>query len=96
MYFASSNDPRFGSILCGYCGLKRKTQLEWLNQAYYKINYRNQVLWAYDLAHVQILYDYLHLKKRPSIRESYLLKKVPTIFLKKHARDHLCKKFAEV
>lgn len=92
MYLRQFEDVRLGSILCIHCGLKRKTQLEWLSQAYYKISYRNQVLWAYDLAHAQILYDYLWQKNRPSTLNSYLLKQVPTIFLKKHARAYLCKK----
>ena len=83
-----------GSLICWSCGLKKKTNLDWLNQAYYQIEYRQQVLWAYDLKHVQILYDYLS-KMNRSDREHTYLKHLPKIFLKKHARDFLCKKLAK-
>lgn len=83
-----------GSVICRHCELKKKINLDWLNQAYYQIEYRQHVLWAYNLEHVKILYDYLYLTKRTE-REHPYLKHLPKIFLKKNARGYLCKKLAQ-
>ena len=71
----------------------QKHELNWPNDAYYVVMYRQQALWAFHREAAIDLYDYLKedLRDHKKYRHSFFLLHIPTIFKQKKARVHVTK-----
>ena len=88
-YLRSSHGLGVGSIRCEHCEMRGKYKLNWPDDAYYSIAYRNQVLWAFHRESALELQHYLLSTKRdvsPYRWASFLLH-VPTVFKTHKARE---------
>jgi hypothetical protein len=92
-YLRSSRDAGVGSVRCQRCGKRGKYTLNWPNNAYYSIAYRNHVLWAFHRESALELHQYLLSAKRDVSQycwSSFLLH-LPTVFKTRKARDAVAK-----
>lgn len=90
-----------GSYRCAECATQRKYNLSWPNDAYYQINYRGNVLWAYDRHTAVRLFDYIRSHTRlkspeNSIVQDWFLRKIPEHFQSAKARDEITKKLGKL
>ena len=83
-----------GVIRCMSCGYLRKHVLDWPENAYFQIEHRGDVLWAFDRETAVVLRDYIasNMRSRRGQRYSGFLRKVPKQFLSAKARPVLGKK----
>ena len=97
-YWMRSHDGRAGAILCDACGLNRKHDLDWPNDAFYQIEYRNSVLWAFNRDSASELLTYIESEDRTRQNFTYsnFLMKIPTVFLTKKARGTVAKRLTAV
>lgn len=87
-----------GGVCCEVCGERRKHDLNWPNDAYYVVMYRQQFLWAFHREAAYELYQYLSEKLRDPwrYRYSFFLLHIPAIFKQKKARDHVMKQLLKL
>ena len=87
-----------GAILCAKCGLNCKHELDWPGDAFFQIEYRNNVLWAFDRDIASELLEYIASQDRDRhrFRHHLFLMKIPSVFLSKKARETVVKKLAAV
>ncbi|MDO3666151.1 hypothetical protein [Acinetobacter higginsii] len=80
-----------GGVICESCGYRHKHELNWPNDAYYVVMYRQQALWAFHREAAIELYHYLTeaLRDHKKYRYSFFLLHIPTIFKQKKARQHV-------
>lgn len=85
-----------GTLFCIACGLRRKHQLSWPQEAYFQITYKGKVLWAYDRRCAAELLDYIASKDRERADYQYraFLLTVPSFFQTKAARDEVVKRLS--
>lgn len=84
---------KHGAMVCSSCGVRRKHDLSWPNEAYFSIDYKGNYLWAYDRSHAVELLDYIASKDRDRSKykhRSFLLH-LPAIFQTHKARDYIIK-----
>ena len=88
-YRFSSSHGRDGTIVCERCGIRRKHTLNWPEEAFFQIDYKGNVLWAFDRQSTAELIDYIGSSHRKADQYSYwpFLMKIPSIFLSSHARQ---------
>lgn len=88
----------FGAYACHNCHEVRRHNLEWPKDAYFQINYRGEVLWAFHREATACLRDYIASKLRnpESYKWSRMLLHVPTKFLVQNARDTVIKRLDQV
>lgn len=81
-------DSYLGAYSCQYCGVKRKYQLQWYNDAYYKTQIKGHCLWAFDRPSLIALRSYIASHDRNAFRYDYsmFLLHIPTIFETKKNR----------
>lgn len=87
-----------GGVICKSCSCKQKHELNWPNDAYYVVMYKQQTLWAFHQEAATDLYHYLaeNLRDHKIYRHSFFLLHIPTIFKQKKARDHLTKQLLKM
>lgn len=87
-------NDKLGSVVCHSCGCRRKHTLSWPEEAFFAIEFKSKVLWAYNRASALELRDYIASKdrKKRDYKYSGLLKFLPTIFLDRKNRDKLVSK----
>lgn len=85
-----------GTVFCIPCGLRRKHELFWPNEAYFQIDYKGHVLWAFDRRCAAELLDFIQSKgrDRSKYNHSTFLLKLPPHFLARNARDTVAKRLA--
>jgi len=76
--------PVWGVISCRSCPCRRKHKLDWPQDAFYKVEVCNDVLWGWSRDHFVSIRDFISSKdrdlgKRPNY--SWLHKKIPAHFL---------------
>ena len=94
---ASHGSPRsidLGTVVCTACGTRRKHTLNWPQEAYYQIEHRGDVLWAFDRECTSELLAFITSddRKRDDYRYRLFLMKVPGVFLGKKVRGAISKK----
>ena len=94
--------PR-GVIACNHCTLRRRTNINWPEQAYFNIEYKNKKLWAYDREMAQAILEYLKNPYRRKFSQSIKnqtsygwLSNLPTVFQTKKATPHVIKKLEKL
>ena len=83
-----------GTLVCECCGKRSKHTLDWPREAYFQIEYRNQILWAFDRASTAELIDYIcasHRRPDDFIYWPFLMK-IPHVFLTRQARETVVKR----
>lgn len=87
-----------GSIRCGSCHMRRKHELNWPEEAYFSVAYRNHVLWAFHRESAAELLEYLLSTERDNsqYRWRYFLRHVPTVFKVRKARDAVTKQLSKL
>ena len=97
-YLYRSTGIDLGSIRCRGCQYAKKHTLNWPGDAYFKMEYRGRILWAYDLECVHELLRYVEDKDRS--RDGYkwrpFLREVPTHFLTAKARGAVAKRLRKL
>lgn len=85
-----------GTIVCRNCGLRRKHGLSWPSDAYFQIEYRRHILWAFNRESAVELLDFVRSKDRDRSKYKYrsFLLKMPPEFLAKNARDEVTKRLS--
>lgn len=83
-----------GVVTCSSCFMKAKYMLKWPEDAYYYIEYKGQLLWAYHLDAFISIYDYIQSKQRHRRKSGHViyLLHIPHHFLTQHARNEVIKK----
>ena len=83
-----------GTIVCDACVLRRKHTLDWPADAYYAVEYRGQVLWAFEEDSMAALTDFIGStdRRKSGRRWQSFLHKIPAHFLGAEARAPLEKK----
>ncbi len=85
-----------GTIVCRSCGLRRKHGLSWPDEAYFQIEHKRQILWAFDRESAVELLDFIRSKDRERSKYKYrtFLLKIPPQFLDKKVRDIVTKRLS--
>jgi sarcosine oxidase delta subunit len=95
-YFVRSQQTDRGTVVCAACGLRRKHRLAWPSDAWFQVEHRGKVLWAFDRSSANALRELIAAtgarKKTRRDRWSSFLLHVPKEFLAASARDSLGKK----
>ena len=86
-------DKNEGSWRCYSCYRCSKHVLNWPIDAYYSVEYKGQILWAFNKESAQEVLAYLQQKKCNKDDKYYnLIKRIPAIFTSSKARDSVIKK----
>lgn len=85
-----------GSVVCAGCGLRKKHTLSWPREAYFQIEYKRRILWAFDRVSTVELLDFIRSKDRDRSKYKYrsFLLKIPPQFLVKNARNTVTKRLS--
>lgn len=96
-YWSRDYEGDYGVATCQSCSLRRKHILDWPQDAYYQIEYRGEILWAFNKSTAHALLKYIESDERQLGIDGYghFLFKIPTVFKSKKARDHIVKKFSQ-
>ena len=94
-----------GAIRCTECLVQKKHELKWPDEAYFQIEYKNRILWAYDRSSALKILDYLESDERKKAVEYYVekpwntyatedwfLRQIPTHFKTAKARPEIVTK----
>jgi hypothetical protein len=97
-YLYRSSNRDVGSVDCSQCGLRQIHHLKWPQDAYYQIEYKGQILWAFDRETANELKEYILSKDRDraKFQWQFFLLHVPAIFLKQNAREEIVKKLEKL
>jgi len=87
-----------GAVVCGSCGYRKKHRLSWPDEAFFQVDYKGEVLWAFDRESATELLDHIRSEDRNRERAKWraFLRHVPSHFLKKKARDDVSKKLRKL
>ncbi|MEP6341684.1 MAG: hypothetical protein ABJ275_00045 [Maricaulaceae bacterium] len=103
-YYYSRRNASRGVIVCNSCDFRRLHKLSWPNDAYFKINYKTETLWAFNREMVIVILNYLKSsdrKKRVTSTTGHVsqhtwLRKIPTVFQTKKSAPHVIKKLEKI
>lgn len=97
-YFRNRAEWPVGSIRCGFCHLRKMHMLNWPDKAYFSIEHRRHVLWAFHRESAIELLQYL-LSKDRNISQyqwgSFLLH-VPSVFKVRKAKVAVTKRLSRL
>lgn len=87
-----------GVVICPSCFTKTKHVLKWPEEAYYCIEYKGQLLWAYDRHAFVSIYDYIQSQLRDRKKSGHIiyLLHIPSHFLTRRARTDVIEKMERV
>ena len=97
-YLYRTHGHDIGTLTCTSCSERKKHQLQWPQQAYFQIDYRNHVLWAFNEESLCDLIDFIRSDDRDTTkyRWSAFLRHVPSQFLGRKARESVVKKLEKL
>lgn len=92
-YLYRSHGLDWGAVVCGSCGYRKKHHLSWPGDAYFQVEYKSNVLWAFDRESATALLDYICSETRETSHSKWaaFLRHIPSLFLKKGARGTVSK-----
>jgi len=98
-----------GTIRCTKCLIQKKHKLNWPEDAYFKIQYKGQTLWAYDRKYALKLLNYIKSDERKKrivgykgnsqntfISQDWFLRHIPEHFQTAKARPEIVKKLTKL
>lgn len=92
-YHPYGSQCEYGSLICKHCLLRKKHQLNWVNDAFFQWSTgHGKTLRAWNREHAMQLKEYICSKKRVRSCMSFSL---PAEFKKKQMREFLCKKMTK-
>lgn len=96
-YLLRNHGLDIGSVTCHSCGCRKKHSLNWPDEAYFQIDYKGKVLWAFDRESATVLLDHIRsgIRQRDRKWKAFLLH-VPSHFLKWKARDEVSSKLVKL
>lgn len=91
--FALNSRPQ-GTLVCLGCDLRRKHSLDWPVDAYFQIEHKGSVLWAYDRGTATELLEFINSDGREAAKFEHgrFLRRIPTLFLQASNRSAVTKK----
>lgn len=91
---AFTDGTDLGLICCHQCMAKQKHQLEWPQDAFYSIEFKGHLLWAFNKVMMQQIRDYIQAKDRDAVfaSEPIVIRHLPTVFKLAKNREGLVKK----
>lgn len=97
-YLCRSHGFDIGVVVCPKCQFQRKHNLKWPDDAYFKIQYKGQLLWAFDRSSGLELLKFIQStdRNRANFLHRSFLMKVPALFLNKKARPEISKKLTQI
>jgi len=92
-FLSQNRQPQIGSLKCLTCQTAKKHTLNWPEEAYYSIEYKGSVLWAFHKESAIELRDYIASTDRNEDKYKWrgFLLHIPTTFKKHNARDRVVK-----
>jgi hypothetical protein len=93
-YLYRSHGLDIGAVRCNNCGVRRKHDLAWSDDAYFKVDYKGQRLWAFDRESAAELRDYIASPDRGLRHRTWkaFLRHVPTLFKERGTRQTVLKR----
>lgn len=93
-YLIRNHRLDWGAFRCNVCHSCEKYTLQWPEDAYFSIEYKTQLLWAFNRESFVELKNYIksHDRDIKKFKWSGFLLHIPTIFKKQSARDSIVKK----
>ncbi len=93
-YLYRSHGSDIGTLICGACFLRQKHELDWPKEAFFQVEYKQQVLWAFHRETVVELIEFVKSqgRKEDQYKWSSFLRHIPTHFLQSGAREPVLKK----
>jgi hypothetical protein len=93
-----------GVIVCHCCSYRKLHKLSWPEDAYFKIDYKGNLLWAYNREMGNIILEYLSSNDRKKrvvgtvryLSQHYWLRKIPTVFQTKKAKNEVITKLTKM
>jgi hypothetical protein len=87
-----------GTVFCAACGLLRKHNLTWPEDAFYKVDIRGRTLWAWNRAYALDTLEYLAQKDRDrrGFKTRLALDVIPKHFTTAKARQEATKKLGNL
>lgn len=96
LYRRSGSDS--GSISCLSCGVHRRHDLQWSHDAFFQIEFKGELLWAFNLESAIELRNYIASSSRDRTQykwQSFLMK-VPKKFLLQNARNTVSRRLGKI
>jgi hypothetical protein len=95
------NDAAFhacGSLICAACGRSARHELRWPTEAWFQIDYRGRVLWAFHREGAVALLDFIRSadRRRSGLAQESFLRRIPGHFLTAKARAQIVRKLETV
>ncbi|MDB2437852.1 hypothetical protein N9W89_04000 [Hellea sp.] len=92
-----------GVIACNHCTLRRRINIDWPKQAYFTVEYKGKVLWAYNREMALAILEYLKNSSRKKLSQSARnqtsyawLSNLPTVFQTKKATPTVVRKLEKL
>lgn len=87
-----------GVVYCSACLLHQRHKLNWPEEAYFQVEYKRQILWAFDQTSAKELLRFITADDRDFKKFQYrhFLMKVPSHFLKRKARETVTRKLEKL
>ena len=74
-------DGAVGVVSCTKCVSRYSHTLRWPSDAFYYIQHRGKVLWAWNREYFVVVRDFIESSARDTVGSSYLRRKIPKFFL---------------
>jgi len=92
-YYLGGGDLRWrGQITCSACGLQCRDILTWPADAYFKIDYKGETLWAYNRRWAGMLRNFIE----DGESHASIFRKIPAHFRNAKARDEVIKRLDKI
>ncbi len=97
-YLYRSHGYDVGTIICTTCFLRKKHDLIWPKEAFFQIEHKQRVLWAFDRETVVALIEFIKSRDRKKNKHKWssFLRHIPTHFLQSGARKPILKKLGNL
>ena len=73
-----------GVLQCNHCSYRRKHNLRWPEDAYFKVSYKGDWLWAFDRDTAELLLNYIESYERNKTISGYIQAKTHKVEIKSH------------
>jgi hypothetical protein len=89
-------DGAVGIVSCPECISSYSHTLDWPSDAFYRVEHRRKVLWAWNREYLVMVREYIASSSRKTEGSYYLRRKLPKFFLLAKHRQHVVDKIDAV